>query len=88
MAVPTKQIHNGYNNILSYPLEHDDKIYIFSRRDLRNGLRLQAALKVDLPWDDERSYVHTLSRKLHVIAARPSERKARLLVESNCQVIV
>lgn len=30
MTVPTNQIHYGYYNILSYPLEHDDKIYIFS----------------------------------------------------------
>lgn len=37
MTVPINQIHNGYNNILSYPLEHDDKIYIL-RGDPRNGL--------------------------------------------------
>ncbi len=45
----TKQVHNGHNNIISYPLESDDKI-TFSRDVPRDVLRLWAALEVSLPW--------------------------------------
>jgi hypothetical protein len=31
-TLSSDEIHNGYNNIFSYPLEHDDKI-TFSRGD-------------------------------------------------------
>jgi hypothetical protein len=44
MTVPTNQIHNGYNNILSYLLERDDKI-AFSRGDPQEWLETAGCLK-------------------------------------------